>query len=280
MDRRRVLAVGLALACSWATAACDVQVGKDGGLSFDVASARAQDTWTRSYSLESGGRLELINVNGRIVAEASAGSAVELVGERTARASSEDAARELLEKVEMREEVGPSQARVEVRAPRHFGRGGVQVQWTIKVPKGTVVDLRNTNGKVELNGLAGEVRAQTVNGGVEGRHLLVQTLDVSAVNGGVDVELAAPLASGGKVSLETVNGGVQLALPRDSAASVVARVTNGGIRTGDLPFTVTGEQNRRRFEGTLNGGGASVSLETTNGGIRLSEATGQSKSTS
>jgi hypothetical protein len=280
MDRKRVLAACLALACSWATAACDVQVGTDGGLSFDVASARAQDTWTRSYPLEGGGRLELINVNGRIVAEASAGNAVELVGQRTARASSEDAARDLLGKVEMREEIGASQARVEVRAPPQFGRGGVEVQWTIKVPKGTVVDLRNTNGKVELDGLAGEARARTVNGGVEGRHLRVQTLDASAVNGGVDVELAAPLASGGNVSLETVNGGVQLVLPRDSAASVVARVTNGGIRTGNLPFTVTGEQNRRRFEGTLNGGGASVSLKTTNGGIRLSEATGQSKSTS
>jgi hypothetical protein len=280
MERRQLLAFALAVACSWATAACDVQVGKEGGLSFDVASARARDTWTRSYSLEGGGRLELINVSGRIVAEASAGSAVELVGERTARASSEEAARELLDKVEMREEIGSTQARVEVRAPRGFGRGGVEVQWTIKVPKGTVVDLRNTNGKVELDGLAGEVRARTVNGGVEGRRLLVQTLEASAVNGGVDMELAAPLSSGARVSLETVNGGVQLALPRDSEASVIARVTNGGIHTGSLPFTATGETTRRRFEGTLNGGGATVNLETTNGGIHLSEATAQSKSTS
>jgi hypothetical protein len=280
MERRQLLAFALAVACSWATAACDVQVGKEGGLSFDVASARARDTWTRSYSLEGGGRLELINVSGRIVAEASAGSAVELVGERTARASSEEAARELLDKVEMREEIGSTQARVEVRAPRGFGRGGVEVQWTIKVPKGTVVDLRNTNGKVELDGLAGEVRARTVNGGVEGRRLLVQTLEASAVNGGVDMELAAPLSSGARVSLETVNGGVQLAQPRDSEASVIARVTNGGIHTGSLPFTATGETTRRRFEGTLNGGGATVNLETTNGGIHLSEATAQSKSTS
>jgi hypothetical protein len=280
MERRQLLAFALAVACSWATAACDVQVGKEGGLSFDVASARARDTWTRSYSLEGGGRLELINVSGRIVAEASAGSAVELVGERTARASSEEAARELLDKVEMREEIGSTQARVEVRAPRGFGRGGVEVQWTIKVPKGTVVDLRNTNGKVELDGLAGEVRARTVNGGVEGRRLLVQTLEASAVNGGIDMELAAPLSSGARVSLETVNGGVQLALPRDSEASVIARVTNGGIHTGSLPFTATGETTRRRFEGTLNGGGATVNLETTNGGIHLSEATAQSKSTS
>lgn len=280
MDRRRALGVGLSLAVVWATAACNVQVGQDGGFSFDVASGRAQDTWTRSYSLEGSGRLELINVNGRIIAEPSSGAAVELSAERIAKASSDDAAKDLLGKVEMREEVGPSQARIEVRAPRSFGRGGVEVRWTLKVPRGTAVDLRNTNGKVELNGLSGEVRARTVNGGVEGRDLVVQALDASTVNGGVEVELAAALDGGGKVSLESVNGGVRLALPGDSRASVVARVTNGGIHTGSLPFEVIGETTRRRFEGTLNGGGASVTLETTNGGIRLSDATGLSKSTS
>ena len=44
----------------------------------------------------------------------------------------------------MREEAERSQVRVEVRAPRHFGFGGVEVKWTVKVPRGGVVDLRNT----------------------------------------------------------------------------------------------------------------------------------------
>jgi hypothetical protein len=280
MDRRRVLALALAVVVSWPAAACDVQVGKDGGLSFDVASGHAQDTWSRSYGLAEGGRVELINVNGRIMAEPSDGTSLELVGERTAKASSDEAARELLGRVEMREEVGPSQVRVEVRAPRGFRLGGVEVQWTVKVPKGMAVDLRNTNGKVLLTDLTGEIRVRTVNGGVEGRRLSAASLEASAVNGGIDVELAAPLGDAGRVNLETVNGGVQLALPGASKASVVARVTNGGITTGSLPFQVTGEQTRRRFEGTLNGGGASVTLETTNGGVRLSEFTAQSKSTS
>jgi len=280
MDRRRVLAAALALAVTVATAACDVQVGQDGGLSFDVASGRAQDTWTRSYTLASGGRLELINVNGTIAAEPSSGTEVELTGERIAKASSDEAARELLGKVEMREETGASQVRVEVRSARHFGLGGLEVRWTVKVPKGAVVDLRTTNGKVQLTGLTGEVHARTVNGGVTGRGLAVQVLEASTVNGGVDVEIAEPLGGDARVSLECVNGGVQLALPGDSKASVLARVTNGGISTGDLTLQPTGEQTRRRVEGTLNGGGASVTLETTNGGVRLTRSSVQSKSTS
>ncbi|MGE0460961.1 MAG: DUF4097 family beta strand repeat-containing protein [Vicinamibacterales bacterium] len=271
MLRRRLLQIGLSMAVVVATAACDVQVG-EGGFSLDLAAGRAQDSWTRSYPLAQGGRLELINVNGRIDAEPASGSTVELVGQRTARAGSDDAARELLGKVEMREEVGERGVRVEVRAPRTFGVSNVEVRWTVKVPKGTIVDLRTINGRVALSGLDGEVHARTVNGGVEGKRLAVAALDASTVNGGVDIELTAPLAGEGSVALEAVNGGVSLALPGDSRASVTARVTNGGIRTTDLDLQLTGEQSRRRLEGTLNGGGTRVSLQTTNGGVRLSKS--------
>lgn len=274
MQRRRVLAIGLAVAVVVATAACDVRVSGDGGLSLDVASGRAQDTWTRSYPVSEGGRLELINVNGTISAEPAAGTTVELVGERTAKASSDDSARELLGQVEMREEAGPKLVRVEVRTPRRFGVGGVEVRWTVKVPAGVVVDLRNTNGKVRLAGLAGEVHARTVNGGVEGRGLSAQVVEASTVNGGVDIEIRQPLGSAGKVELESVNGGVRFALPESSRATVLARVTNGGIDTGGLSFQTAGEQTRRRFEGTLNGGGAAVTLATTNGGVRVSKSAG------
>ena len=118
------------------------------------------------------------------------------------------------------------------------------------------MDLRNINGRVLLDGLAGEVHARTVNGGIEARGIC------RAGRRGLDrqrrcrVEMTAPLADAGKVNLESVNGGVRLALPEGSKASVVARVTNGGIDTGGLEFQTTGEKTRRRFEGTLNGGGA------------------------
>jgi len=272
MFQSRCHALLLSAAVLTATAACDVQVGKD-GFSLDVASGRAQDTWTRSYTLAAGARLELINTNGRINAESSAGDTVELVAERTAKASTDEAAQELMKQLEMREETSAARVRVEVRAPRTFGVSGFEVRWTVKVPKGVVVDLRTANGRVALSGLQGEVHASTVNGGIEGKGLAVSILEASTVNGGVDVELTTPLTSAGRVSLEAVNGGVVLALPTGSQASVTARVTNGGINTEGLDFQLTGEQTRRRFEGTLNGGGARVTLQTTNGGVRVSKST-------
>jgi DUF4097 and DUF4098 domain-containing protein YvlB len=150
---------------------------------------------------------------------------------------------------------------------------GSDVKWTVKVPAGVIADLRNTNGRIVMTRLSGEIRARTVNGGVEGRELSPSALDASTVNGGVDVELLALGSAEREVSLEAVNGGVELALPGDSRATLTARVTNGGINTTGLDLQPIGEQTRRRLEATLNGGGAKVNLQTTNGGVRITRST-------
>ena len=49
--------------------ACDIAVDGHGGLGIRPGGGKAQDEWTRSYKVAAGGRLEIINVNGRITAE-------------------------------------------------------------------------------------------------------------------------------------------------------------------------------------------------------------------
>jgi hypothetical protein len=259
--------LGLAMLVS-SIAACDVSIDGSGGFSLDLVSGKAQDEWTRTYPLGKDGSLEIINVNGRITAEGSDGSAVEVRAERMARGSSDEAATDLLGKIEMREEIGEARVRIEVRAPRLSGLGGHEIRWTVRVPKGVNVDLRTVNGGVRLNGLDGEVRAKSTNGGVTGQALRATTLDASATNGGVDIQVISALTTG-TFNLESVNGGVTLALPADSRADVTARCVNGGISVSELDVLIEGERDRRRLPGRLNGGGARVSLETTNGGVRL-----------
>lgn len=258
-----ILAAGLA--------ACDISVDGSGGFNFEVVTGKAQDEWTRTYEMAPDSRFELINVNGRITAEASDGTAVEVVAERTTRAMSDEAARELLNQIEMREEVGDDRVRVEVRAPRTHGPKGHEIRWTIRVPQGVHVDLRTVNGGVRLNGLGGDIRARSTNGGVNGQALRATSLEAGVTNGGVKVELAVAPETG-TFDLESVNGGVELTLPGDSKVDVTARCVNGGINVSGLELELSGEQSRRRLEGQLNGGGARVSLSTTNGGVRLTKA--------
>lgn len=259
----------LLIAAVAVSAGCDVKMAADGDLSFDAWHGHAADTWVRSYTLASGGRLEILNVNGEIVAEASNGATVELRAERSASAGSDEAAKAFLDKIEMREEVGPDRVRVETIAPR-VRIGGHKVTFAIKVPKGVHVDLRTVNGGVRLENVGGEVRASTTNGGVRGRVSAASLVEARTTNGGVELELTGALASDGRVLLTSVNGGVALKVPQDTRAQVRARCTNGRVSVDDgLPMTVEGEQTRRRLDGTLNGGGGRIELQTTNGGVSL-----------
>ena len=272
--RSKLALFALILAASLSVTACDIQAG-EGGFNFGIAAGKAQETWTRSYKLAPGSRLELINTNGKISAEPAEGDAVEVTGLRTAKASSDEAAKELLGKVEMREEVGASSVRIEVRSPRFSGMSGHSVEWTIKVPKGVNVDLRTVNGGVRLNGLQGDIAAKTTNGGVTGKGIISQNVQATAVNGGIEIEFGAPLGADGKIEFETVNGGVEIGLPSESKATISARCVNGGVRVIDLDVKkdtnegTSARESRRRLDGTLNGGGARVTLTTVNGGVSL-----------
>lgn len=252
-------------------AACDIAVDGHGGLDFGLAAGRAQDEWTRTYKVSSGSRLELINVNGRITAEPTDGPSIELRAERSTKATSDDAAKDLLNRIEMREEVGDDRVRVEVRPPRISGPSGHEFKWTIKVPRGVSVDLRTVNGGVHMKGLDAEVRARSTNGGITGTALTPTSVDAAVTNGGVEIELARAVTSG-SFELEAVNGGVSINLPPDSKADIAGRCVNGGIATTGLSLETVGEQSRRRLDATLNGGGARISLETVNGGVRVGSA--------
>lgn len=260
-----LLAAALTVSVS---AGCEIHAG-EGDFSVDLWRGKAQDTWTRSYTVDEGGRLEILNVNGQVQAEAWTGTTVEVSVEREATAGSDESAKELLGKIEMREETSPARVRIETHSPR-VSFGGVKTTYRVRVPKGVHVDLRTVNGGVRVDDLSGEVRASSTNGGVRGRIRQATLLEARTTNGGVDLEVAGPVAPNARVELASVNGGVSLTVPADTRADVTARCVNGRIRIADeLAFDAEGESSRRRVEGRLNGGGARIELQTTNGGVAL-----------
>ena len=258
--RRSAVAVPVLLVSLVALQGCDV-------VTADLKHSETTE-WRKTYELAAGGRVEVSNVNGRIQVEPSTGNAVEVVAQKTARGVNPEAAKAALERIEIREEVSPSSISISTKVPRSggwFEMGGAQVKYTVRVPAGAEVKFTTVNGGVDVTGLSGRITAGTTNGGVVARDIS-GTIDASTTNGGVDVELAR-LAEGG-ATLECTNGGIKLRLPADAKASISARVTNGGIDSSGLTIETT-ESTRRRLEGRLNGGGAPIRIEGTNGGIRI-----------
>jgi hypothetical protein len=194
-----------------------------------------------------------------------------VVADRTAKATTDEGAKDLLGRIEMREEVGADRVRVEVRAPRMNGPSGHEFTWTVKVPRGISVDLRTVNGGIRIANLDADVRVRSTNGGIKGTGLLASSVDAAVTNGGIDIDLAKTV-NAGTFELEAVNGGVSINLPADSRADIAGRCVNGGISTSDLQLEMVGEQNRRRLDAELNGGGARILLETVNGGVRVGRA--------
>ena len=141
-----------------------------------------------------------------------------------------------------------------------------EVRYHVRAPKNAVVNVSNTNGQVTLTGLNGKVTAHTTNGQVRG-DTLTGAVEARTTNGGVNMDLSS--IGSEPVRLHTTNGGVTLTLPDSAKADISASVTNGGISVGDFQNLDVGEKTRRRFEAKLNGGGAAIELETTNGGVRI-----------
>lgn len=231
-------------------------------------SVQATDEWSSRYTLAAGGRVEVENVNGRIEVQPSDGDQVEVRAEKIGKGPTDDAAKRALARITIEERAGEDLVRLTTRIEGSggFNMGGTEVKYFVRVPKGVSVKADTTNGTVVADDLTAGLAAETVNGAIKGRGLAGE-VSATTINGAVDIEMTR-LADGG-VSIETTNGGIDLTLPRDAAATVSARLANGRISTSDLPIETTGEQNRRRLDGTLNGGGPRVRLETTNGGISI-----------
>jgi DUF4097 and DUF4098 domain-containing protein YvlB len=260
--RQVVLVLPLLVVATAATTACDIA----------MADLRQKETaeWRKTYELKPGGRLEISNVNGKIVVEPAAGESVEVVAEKTVRAASVEAAKDALNRIEIQESVSPDSVKLETKVQRVTGSlfGGMnqEVHYKVKVPPALEVRVTTVNGGIELSGLKGRVTAEATNGGVRARDVS-GAIDASTTNGGVEVELARVTESGAK--LGCTNGGIKLTLPSDAKATISARITNGGINTSGVNIETTGENSRRRLEGRMNGGGPRIDIEGTNGGIRI-----------
>jgi DUF4097 and DUF4098 domain-containing protein YvlB len=240
-------------------AGCDLSLGH--------LTARATDEWTRTYPLSSGGEVRITNTNGKIEVEGIDGSTVEVRAERIARGSTEEAARQFLPRIVIKEDITPDRVSLETERMSGIMIGvGIEVRYHVRAPKNAVINVTNTNGQVALTGLGGTVSAHTTNGGVNGKGL-TGGLDARSTNGGVTIDMAS--LGKDKVALRTTNGGVTLTVPETAKADISASCTNGGINVSSLENLQVSESSRRTLEGKLNGGGTPIELRTTNGGIRV-----------
>jgi hypothetical protein len=147
-------------------------------------------------------------------------------------------------------------------------------------------DVHTGNGAIQMSDVSGSLRASTGDGAVQihqGEGTLIATssngsltlegrftqFEASSSDGTVHLSLLPGSKLAASSRLGTSNGTISFEVPRDLQAEIQAGTGNGSI-SNSLPLLVTSSGAHNNLHGTLNGGGPTVRLQTSNGSIRLS----------
>jgi DUF4097 and DUF4098 domain-containing protein YvlB len=154
---------------------------------------------------------------------------------------------------------------------RDTANNPASVEYTLTVPRRARVDsVELINGALDVEGVAGLLKATCVNGRLTARNVAGEAR-LSTINGTLSAEFDR-LEEGKAITLTSVNGTLDVVLPSDAGAVLKAETIHGTI-TNDLGLPVKrGEYVGASLEGQLGAGGARVKLSNVNGVIRVRRA--------
>lgn len=163
-----------------------------------------------------------------------------------------------------------------------FGQGpGADIE--ITAPSNTLVELRTSNGTVELYGMHRSGTLRTSNGkivmeDVSGDfdvHTSNGSVTIAQATGTFDVETSngrivfnGEMVSGGNNRMKTSNGSVEVTLQGTPSVELDASTSNGSIITR-LPILTTFSGDEHHIVGTIGTGDADLFVRTANGSVTV-----------
>jgi DUF4097 and DUF4098 domain-containing protein YvlB len=162
-----------------------------------------------------------------------------------------------------------------------FGVSTLHAKFTIEVPRDYPVDVKTSDGTIDISGLKASVNGKTSDGDIGLRditgNLTVRTSDGNIrlvnIDGRIDArtsdgKIEAEVHSNEGISLRTSDGSLTLRLPADVHATLEAVTSDGRVHS-EIPITTTEIGRNSRIRGTINGGGEPIYLHTSDGDIRV-----------
>lgn len=230
-----------------------------------LADVREEVTFT--YTLESGGRLSLENVNGGITIEGGDGNEVVVTAHK--KADNQEA----LDEIEINIDATPSRISIDTDLPESRGwwggnSSGASVSYELSVPGNIDLDsISSVNGGIDIRGVFGTVKAETVNGSIDVDEAAGDA-KLETVNGRIDARFTS-VTGDQRINCDTVNGKINLSIPANSDASVSVETVNGSINASDFGLEVDKGFVGKSLDGDIGEGSARITANTVNGGVRL-----------
>jgi len=204
-----------------------------------------------SQTLDGSGitKLDLEGTNGEIIVAGDPGTDVVMISAmRRVRSESVEDADYHLKDLKVDVHVLGNRILVSTAQPQFSGGRQYIVDYTITVPRDLDVDVSSVNGRVEATGLLSSTHVDLVNGKIAGN---------------------VSLPTGGTIDMNVINGGLELEIPASTSArlSATAAVT-GEVSVSGIDIRITA-QSPRSLRGECGDGSGTISLNTTNGNIRV-----------
>jgi hypothetical protein len=229
------------------------------------------ERFEQTYPLNANGRVSVSNVNGSIAVDTWDRNEVKFVAVKTADT------KERLSEVEIRIDSKPDYFSVETDYgdwKRNGNKGWknnsrLEIEYTLTVPRNASLnEIETVNGSVKIVNAGGNVvKASAVNGEVRASNLR-GAASLSSVNGIIEADFDQ-LQTGSRISLDTVNGTVNLTIPSDANATLRADSVNGVI-SNDFGLPVRkGKYVGRDLYGKVGTGEVQIRLNSVNGGLTI-----------
>lgn len=127
--------------------------------------------------------------------------------------------------------------------------------------------LKSVSGNIIAEKIQGAIDADTVSGGVKMVDVSnAKTIKAKALSG--TVKYSGEIYPDGTYSFQSHSGNVNVTIPAGSAFDLEAQTFSGSVDT-DFEITISGKIGRKSLKGSINGGGADVTLKTFSGNISL-----------
>jgi DUF4097 and DUF4098 domain-containing protein YvlB len=235
-----------------------------------VVNLDETERFEQTYPFSATGKISVSNVNGSITVEAWDRNEIRL--EAVKIADSKERLTEVEIRIDARRDTFTVETEYEWKrgdrgwTNKNYGR--LEVQYRLQVPRGAVLDeIETVNGSVSIANATNTVRASSVNGNVKATNLR-GTAKISTVNGTTEADFDS-LEGAKQITLDTVNGRVNLVIPSDANATVKADTVNGGI-VNDFGLPVrTGEYVGRDLYGRIGSGAVQIKLNSVNGQLAI-----------
>jgi len=244
-----------------------------GDIEINLGSDTDEPVETRddSFSVGSSPRLVVDSFNGRITVNPGSDNTIRV--QATLRRA---------DKIDYQVSQDGDTVSVEARQKgRTIGRSpGADIE--ITAPSSTRVELRTSNGMIELRGMEEAGTLRTSNGKIVVENVRSEltartsngSIEVTSFEGSVDLETSngsirftGELTPGGRNKMTTSNGSVTVSLQGTPSVRLDATTSNGTV-TSKLPVLTTSTGDHH-LAGTIGDGEAELTIHTSNGSVTI-----------